>query len=93
MSDHLTPVQRINPLLRKHASTLVGFKLEMDQERAVDRGWETLQQDDLDYIVANTVDTLESDNIQAWIIDRKHDIHATGGVKSVVADALFDLIR
>jgi len=89
----LTPVQRINPLLRKHASTLVGFKLEMDQERAVDRGWETLQQDDLDYIVANTVDTLESDNIQAWIIDRKHDIHATGGVKSVVADALFDLIR
>jgi len=89
---HLTPVQRINPLLRKHASTLVGFKLEMDQKRAADRGWETLQQDDLDYIVANTADTLESDSIQACIIDRKHDIHATGGVKSVVADALFDLI-
>jgi hypothetical protein len=36
---------------------------------------------------------LESDTIQAWIIDRNKAVTAATGTKATVAETLFDLIR
>ncbi|MGC9553859.1 MAG: bifunctional phosphopantothenoylcysteine decarboxylase/phosphopantothenate--cysteine ligase CoaBC [Thermoplasmatota archaeon] len=90
---HLEPVPRINPLLREHANLLVGFKLETDRERALERAWETLHRDGLDYVVANTTASLGGDDVQAWIIDREKNTTPASGSKPQVADRLLDLIR
>lgn len=89
---HLEPVPRLNPLLREHATVMVGFKLETSKERAVERAWETLHRDGLDYVVANTTAALGANDTETWVVDREKNITPVSGPKSRVAEHLLDII-
>jgi phosphopantothenoylcysteine decarboxylase/phosphopantothenate--cysteine ligase len=92
MDLHLTPTERVNPHLRGIADVAVSFKLEPSEEHAVERAYQRLQEDNFDYIVANTTASLGADHMEAWIIDRSHSVTAVQGDKPAVADRLLDCI-
>jgi len=58
---HLMPAKRINPMLRKIGKVVVGFKLESDEKYVKDRAVERMNKDGIDFIVANTIDTIGSE--------------------------------
>jgi len=89
---HFVPVRRINTLLRKIGNVMVGFKLESVEQGMVEKAFERLKDDGLDYIVANTSDTIGSDQMEARIIDGEGNAIPVMGMKEYVAEKIFDCI-
>ena len=90
MDLHLTPAERVNPHLRGIADVAVSFKLEPSEEQAVERAYRRLQEDNFEYIVANTTASLGADRMKAWIVDRSRDVTPVQGDKPCVAERLLD---
>jgi len=89
---HLLPAERINPMLKKIGRVVVGFKLESDEKYVKDRAVERMNKDGIDFIVANTTDTIGSDTMKAWIIGSEGNAAEVKGTKEEVAEKIFDFI-
>ncbi|OYT58982.1 hypothetical protein B6U81_06910, partial [Thermoplasmatales archaeon ex4484_30] len=92
MDLHLFPIPRINPLLKKIGSIVVGFKLEAKEEGIKEKAYERLKKDGLDYIVANTTKSIGSDYMKAWIINKEKKVVIAKGSKEKIAEKIFDCI-
>lgn len=88
----LNPVPRINPLLRRIGNTVVGFKLEAQEKDIEKRAYERLNSDNLDFIVANTTQSIDSDYMKALILDKEKNIIMAEGKKVEIAEKIFDCI-
>jgi len=89
---HLMPAKRINPMLRKIGKVVVGFKLESDERHAKDKALDRMNKDGIDFIIANTIDTIGSESMKAWIIDREGNAADVQGTKEEVAKKILDFI-
>ncbi len=89
---HLLPVPRINPLLRDIGGIVVGFKLEAKEKNIEKRAYERLKNDNLDFIVANTTKSIDSDYMKAWILDKEKNVVIVDGKKEDTAEKIFDCI-
>jgi len=87
---HLKPAPRINPLLRKIAKVLVAFKL--GGENVVEEAHSLLLKENLDFVVANRIESIGGDTIRAWIVGKKGVIGEEEGRKEDVAGKIIDLI-
>ena len=86
------PAKRINPMLKKIGKVIIGFKLESDEKRAKEKALDRMGKDGLDFIVANTIDTIGKESMKAWIIDGEENITDAKGSKEEVAEKIFDII-
>ena len=89
---HLLPAERINPMLKKIGRVVVGFKLESDEKHAMEKALDRMRKDGIDFIVANTTDTIGSDTMKAWIIGSEGNAAEVKGTKEEVAEKIFDFI-
>lgn len=73
-------------------STIFGFKLLVDvpTETLIDVGYDLLNKNDCDYVVANDLRTTGTDNHIAHIIDRKKQYNTYNGKKQI-AEAICDI--
>jgi len=88
----LEPAPRVNPLLRKMAKTVIGFKLVENESMVISSAGELVARDDLDYAVGNTVESLGSDTTHVWIVGREGLVKETSGKKEEIAREILDLI-
>jgi phosphopantothenoylcysteine synthetase/decarboxylase len=89
---HLRPTPRVNPLLRGIGTTVVGFKLEAQEDGLVARALDRLRSDEVDMIVANTLKSIGSDSMKAWIITKEKDVIEVHGEKDSVAENIFNRV-
>lgn len=78
---------------RRPGQTLVGFALE-PRERLLESAREKLARKSIDLIVANPLETMDGERIEAIVVDRQGAEHATDGAisKERFAGWLLDLI-
>jgi len=95
--QHLTlqfmPTPIINKKLRSKTSLLVGFKLESTKEKIVEKAYSRLGEQKLDYIIANTLDTLGEDTISLWLIGPDKTTLAKQGTKNDMAEFILRTIH
>lgn len=89
---HLLPAERINPMLKKIGKIVVGFKLESNEGHLKDKATDRMRKDGIDFIVANTIATIGSDNMKSWIIDEKENVSDAEGSKEEVAEKILDFV-
>jgi len=87
------PTPIINKTLRSKTSLLVGFKLECTPEKIIEKAYSRLCQHRLDYIIANTLDTLGGDTITMWLISREKKILHKQGTKNDIAEMILNTIH
>ncbi len=92
MTVTLEPAPRVNPLLRKMAKTVIGFKLAENESEVIPQATELVEKDDLDYAIGNTIESLGSDSVRIWIVGKKGPVRETSGKKEEVAMEILDLI-
>ena len=85
----LQPAPRINKMLRQHAEKLIIFKLDED-ERLIERAIERKKMDNADFVVANPIENLGSDEGKFYIIG--NEIKEIKGKKEKIAKRIVDLI-
>lgn len=88
----LEPSPRVNPLLRDMAQTVIGFKLAEKESEVVRRATELLKEDNLDYVIGNTIASLGSDSVHIWVVGKDGVVKETAGKKEEVAGEILDLI-
>lgn len=93
LSLQFLPTPIINKKLRSKTSLLVGFKLESTTEKIVEKAYSRLCEQKLDYIIANTLDSLGSDTISIWLIDADKTTHSKQGTKDDIAQFILHTIH
>jgi phosphopantothenoylcysteine decarboxylase/phosphopantothenate--cysteine ligase len=87
-----SPTPIINKKLRSKTSLLVGFKLESTPAKITEKAYSRLCEHQLDYIIANTLDTLGADTLTMWLIDRDKNILHKQGTKNDMAEIILNHI-
>jgi len=90
----MSPAPKIIEKLREKApnSKIVGFKLEEKQDGLADRAYELLKKNKLDFVVANMISGLESEENKVWIVDKKGNSIQKEGSKKILADHILDIV-
>ena len=89
----LMPTPTINKKLRSKTSLLVGFKLESTGENIVEKAYSRLCEQKLDYIIANTLDSLGADTISIWLIGDDKTTLCKQGTKNDMAEFILRTIH
>jgi len=89
----LMPTPIINKKLRSKTSLLVGFKLESTGENIVEKAYSRLCEQKLDYIIANTLDSLGADTISIWLIGDDKTPLCKQGTKNDMAEFILRTIH
>ena len=91
----LSPTPKLITLLRKQAptATLIGFTAEDPKEKLEKKAYELLKKNNLNYVVANTIDSFGMSSTTILIIDASHSIKEFKGTKEELADHILDLLR
>ena len=87
------PTPIINKKLRSKANLLVGFKLESTGKQIVEKAYSRLCEQKLDYIIANTVNSLGDDAISIWLIDADKTTLRKKGLKNDIAEFILRTIH
>ncbi len=88
----LYPAPRINPLLRKLGKIVIGFKLEKNEENIVEKSLKKLEEDKLDYVIGNTIESIGKDDAKIWIIGKEGLIKKIKEKKEEIAREIINLI-
>lgn len=91
LSINCKKAEKIIPYIREKTerSFLIGFKLESEEKIVIEKAQALNKQYMLDFVVANTIATIESDSSEAWII-RGSKIIPVKDKKYVLADEIFN---
>ncbi len=91
----LEPAPKILGLLRKKGRRLVGFKAEtgISRKELEKRAGERMRQHGLDMIVANLLENVGGDSTEATILRPGKKTAAFKGLKSALAERIFDLLE
>jgi len=87
------PTPIINKKLRSKTNLLVGFKLESKAKKIVEKAYSRLCEQKLDYIIANTLDSLGDDTISIWLIDTDKTTLCKKGIKNDIAEFILRTIH
>ena len=91
ISLRLYPAPRINPMLRKIAKVVIAFKLE-EENKVISKVGELLRKDNVDYVVANTLESIGSNEAKIWIVGKEGVIKEAEGKKEEIAKEIIDLV-
>jgi phosphopantothenoylcysteine decarboxylase/phosphopantothenate--cysteine ligase len=75
------------------SSKIVGFKLEYKKEKINKSCFELLKKNNLDFVIGNTVQSIESDKTEIWIVDKNDQIFHKKGSKPEISDFIFHVIK
>jgi len=91
----LLPTPKIIPKIRKKSpkSKIIGFKVEDKRENLIDTAKALLINNNLDYVVANTITGFTGDNNEIWIIDKKGKTVHKKGNKEELAEYILDSVK
>jgi phosphopantothenoylcysteine decarboxylase/phosphopantothenate--cysteine ligase len=89
-----TQAQKILPRIREKApnSKIIGFKVEEKKDKLKKRAFDLLKNNNLDFVVANTIHGFRKNDNEIWIIDKKGKSNHKIGNKSKLADYILDFI-
>lgn len=88
----LFPVERINPMLKRIGSIVIGFKLEEKEEEVVEKAMEILEKDKLEFVIGNLAESIGKEETKIWIVGKEGLIKSVEGKKEDVAKEIVDLI-
>jgi len=72
---------------------LIGFKVEDKKKNLIDESCKLLKENNLDFVIANTISAFDNDQSEIWAINRdKKAIHKKGN-KEIIADHILDIIK
>ncbi len=91
ISLKLYPAPRINPLLKKIAKVVIAFKLD-EEKNLMSKAEDLLKKDNVDYVVANTLKSIGSNEAKIWIVGKEGIIKEAEGKKEDIAKEIIDLI-
>jgi phosphopantothenoylcysteine decarboxylase/phosphopantothenate--cysteine ligase len=74
-------------------SKIVGFKLEYEKEKIKKKSVELLKKNNLDFVVGNTIQAIENDKNEIWIVDKNNQIFHKKGSKPEISDFIFNIIK
>ena len=92
---HFSQAPKIISRLRDLApkSKIVGFKLEYEEEKIKKSSVELLKKNNLDFVVGNTVKSIEYDKNEIWVFNKNNQIFHKKGSKPEISDFIFDVIK
>jgi phosphopantothenoylcysteine decarboxylase/phosphopantothenate--cysteine ligase len=90
----LKQAEKIIPLIKKKSkkAKIIGFKLETDEKKSINKATELLNKNNLDLVIANTTQTISNDNTKAWIIQKNKENKTFNGNKTQLANTIYDTI-
>jgi phosphopantothenoylcysteine decarboxylase / phosphopantothenate---cysteine ligase len=91
----LKKAPKIISLLRKKSpkSKIIGFKVEDKKEKLSDKAMSLLKNNNLDYVIGNTISGFESDENEIWIFDKTGKKVYKKGKKENLTNIVLDLIK
>jgi len=91
----LKKAPKIISLLHKKSpkSKIIGFKVEDKKEKLSDKAMSLLKNNNLDYVIGNTISGFESDENEIWIFDKTGKKVYKKGKKENLTNIVLDLIK
>jgi phosphopantothenoylcysteine decarboxylase / phosphopantothenate---cysteine ligase len=91
----LKKAPKIISLLRKKSpkSKIIGFKVEDKKEKLSDKAMSLLKNNNLDYVIGNTISGFEGDENEIWIFDKTGKKVHKKGKKENLTNIVLDLIK
>jgi phosphopantothenoylcysteine decarboxylase / phosphopantothenate---cysteine ligase len=91
----LKKAPKIISLLRKKSpkSKIIGFKVEDKKEKLSDKAMSLLKNNNLDYVIGNTISGFEGDENEIWIFDKTGKKVYKKGKKENLTNIVLDLIK
>ena len=95
LTIELIPTPKIIPKLRKKSpkSKIIGFKVEDERDNLIDRAKALLINNNIDFVVANTIKGFKGDDNEIWIIDKKGKTIHKKGNKEELTEYILDSIK
>ncbi len=90
-----SPTPKIIPKIRKKSpkSKIIGFKVEDKRDNLIDAAKDLLENNNIEYVVANTISGFSGKGNEIWIIDKKgKSVHKKGN-KEELAEYILDSIK
>ena len=89
------PAPKIISYLRKMApnASVIGFKLEDDEQQLVERAKNLQKKNDLDIVVANTTKNFHTEKGQVVFIGKKGITKRISGTKAQIAEVFFSFLK
>ena len=91
----LKPTEKIISIIRKKApnSKIIGFKVEEAIKNLKDKSLELLKENNIDFVIANTISGFESDENKIWIISKKGKSFCKKAKKEKLANFILDKVK
>jgi len=91
----LKPTKKIINKIRKLSpkAKIVGFKAEEKEKNIKEKGLELLKQNNLDFVVGNTLSGFEKDTNKIWIINKENKIITKKGNKEKLSIYILDKVK
>jgi len=91
----LSPTPKIIPKIKHKSpkSKIIGFKVEDKRDSLIDKAKELLRNNNIDYVVANTITGFARDDNDIWIIDKKGKSVYKKGNKEELAEYILDSVK
>ena len=91
----MLPTPKIIPKIRQKSpkSKIIGFKVEDKRDNIIDRAKDLLKNNNIDYVVANTITGFTGDDNEIWIIDKKGKTVHKKGNKEELAEYILDSVK
>ena len=95
LNIEMKPTKKIISLLRKNApkSKIVGFKAEENKNKIKTKSLELLKNNQLDFVIGNTISGFNSKTNEIWIFDKKGKTFHKKGTKEELANTILDTIK
>ena len=89
------PTKKIISLLRKKAvkSKIIGFKVEDKKDKLSNKALALLKNNDLDYVIGNTISGFESEENEIWIFNKAGKSIYKKGKKENLTNTILDLTK
>lgn len=91
----MSPAPKIILKLRQKApkSKIIGFKVEDKKDKLIDRAFDLLKKNNINFVVANTTTGFTKDNNEIWIINKKGKAVHKKGNKEKLTDNILDSVK
>jgi len=91
----MSSTPKIIPKLRQKSpkSKIIGFKVEDKKDNLIDRAQDLLINNNIDFVVANTISGFTGNDNEIWIIDKKGKSVHNKGNKEELANYILDSVK
>ena len=91
----MLPAPKIISMIRQktHKAKIIGFKVEEKKDELEEKAMELLKNNNLDFVVCNTISGFNRDENEIWIIDKNGNSSYKKGEKENLTDYILDVIK